>query len=293
MIREYEAAGFFPSGTGRALLDEQTPTPEDGEVVVFHDFFICGLRFPCDPILPAILDAFSVKIHQLSPTSFLEISKFIWNMKTFGCNLNTDAFARFFELVIVPDVIKVDDGQFYEAQHACCTFNTRRQNTRKGISRIQIAPCCKTNLTDDWNSYWFYVKVNMYEVPGYEGPAYPLSCSIAPLTAVNTTEFNHRAIGIRNCESAFHLASTILGGRDIIKEFVAAIIWPISCGGAPNEIVYFNVNWATQEVPFPKFGIKPREGQSADAFMVEIEKRVTLMIGEYTINENTRHTRRW
>jgi hypothetical protein len=31
-------------------------------------------------------------------------------MKTFGCNLSVDAFARFFELVIVPDVIKVDDG---------------------------------------------------------------------------------------------------------------------------------------------------------------------------------------
>jgi hypothetical protein len=50
-------------------------------------------------------------------------------MKTFGCNLSVDAFARFYELVIVPDVIKVNDGQFYEAQHACCTFNTRRQNT--------------------------------------------------------------------------------------------------------------------------------------------------------------------
>jgi hypothetical protein len=58
MIREYEVAGFFPSGTGRAPLDEQTPTPEDGEVVVFHDFFTCGLRLPCDPVLPAILDAF-------------------------------------------------------------------------------------------------------------------------------------------------------------------------------------------------------------------------------------------
>jgi hypothetical protein len=77
MIREYEAAGFFPSGTGRAPLDQQTPTPEDGEVVVFHNFFTCGLRFPCDPVLPAILDAFSVKIHQLSLTSFLEMSKFI------------------------------------------------------------------------------------------------------------------------------------------------------------------------------------------------------------------------
>jgi hypothetical protein len=58
MIREYEAAGFFPSGTGRAPFDEQTPTPEDGEVVVFRDFFTHGLRFPCDPILPVILDAF-------------------------------------------------------------------------------------------------------------------------------------------------------------------------------------------------------------------------------------------
>jgi hypothetical protein len=220
MIRECGAAGFFPSGIGRAPLDEQTPTLEDGEVVVFRDFFICGLRFPCDPILPVTLDAFSVKIHQLSPTSFLEISKFTWIMKTFSCNLSVDAFARFFELVIMPDVIKVDDGKFYEAQHACCIFNTRRQNTRKGITRIQIAPCCKTNLTDDWNSYWFYVKVNMSEVPGYEGPAYPLSCSIAPLTAVNTAEFNHRAVGIRNCESAFHHASTILEAAILSKSLL-------------------------------------------------------------------------
>jgi hypothetical protein len=58
MIRDYEAAGFFPAGTGRAPLDEQTHAPEDGEVVVFRDFFTYGLRFPCDPILPAILDAF-------------------------------------------------------------------------------------------------------------------------------------------------------------------------------------------------------------------------------------------
>jgi hypothetical protein len=58
MIKEYEAAGLFPSGTGRAPLDEQTPTPDDGEVVVFRDFFTCGLRFPCDPVLPAILDVF-------------------------------------------------------------------------------------------------------------------------------------------------------------------------------------------------------------------------------------------
>jgi hypothetical protein len=76
LIREYEAAGFFPMGSGRAPLDEQVPTPEADEVVVFHDFFTCGLRFPYDPLLPTILDKFSVKIHQLSQNSFLEVSKF-------------------------------------------------------------------------------------------------------------------------------------------------------------------------------------------------------------------------
>jgi hypothetical protein len=273
MIREYEVARFFPSGTGRAPLDKQTPTPKDGEVVVFRDFFTCELRFPCDPVLSAILYAFSVKIHQLSPTSFLEMSKFIWIMKTFGCNLSTDAFAKFFELVIVPDVIKVDDGQFYEAHYACCTFNTRRQNTRRGITRIQIAPCCKTNLTDDWSSYWFYVKADMSKIPGYEGPAHPLSSPIEALTAVNTAEYNHWAVGVRSCANAFHLASTILGGCDIVEEFVAARISLISYGWAPNEIVHFNVNWAAQEVPFPKFGVKLREGQSADAFMLDVEKK--------------------
>jgi hypothetical protein len=45
---------------------------------------------------------------------------------------------------------------------------------------------------------------------------------------VGTTAFNHWAAGIKSCENAFHLASTILGGRDIIEEFVAARIWPIS-----------------------------------------------------------------
>jgi hypothetical protein len=252
---------------------------------VFRDFFTCGLRFPCDPILPAILDAFSVKIHQLSPNSFLEISKFIWIMKTFGCNFGADAFARFFELVIMPDVIKVDDSQFYEAHYTCFTFNTRRQNTRKGIMRIQIAPCCKTNFIEDWSSYWFYVKVDMSGIPGYEGPAHPLSSPIEALTVVCTMAYNHRAAGIRSCKNAFHLASTILGGRDIVEEFTAARIWLISYGWAPTEIVNFNVNWEVQEVPFPKFGVQLRDGQSADDFMLEIERRVNLMIGEYTMNE--------
>jgi hypothetical protein len=122
-------------------------------------------------------------------------------------------------------------------------------------------------------------------IPVYDGSANPFSTPIEALTAISTASYNHRAAGIRNCESMFHLASTIVGGRDLIEEFVAANIWPISHGWAPREIVNFNVNWATQEVPFPLFGLHLRDGQSADDFMVEVEKKVNDMIGEYIMNE--------
>jgi hypothetical protein len=136
LIREYESAGFFPASDGCAPLDEQVPTPELGEIIMFRDFFTCGLRFPCDSLLPTILEKFSVKIHQLSSNSFLKLSKFFWIMKTFRCSFSADVFAGLFELVIEPGIIKLDDSQYYESHYTCCTFNTRRQNTRKGLTRF-------------------------------------------------------------------------------------------------------------------------------------------------------------
>jgi hypothetical protein len=125
----------------------------------------------------------------------------------------------------------------------------------------------------------------MSTVSCYKGPAHPFSTPIEALSAICTASYNHRAAGISNCESAFHLASTIIGGRDIIEEFTATQVWPISYGWAPTEIVNFNINWVAQAVPFPRFGLQLRDGQSVDDFMIEIEKKVNAMIGEYTMNE--------
>jgi hypothetical protein len=64
-------------------------------------------------------------------------------MKTFRCTFGADVFAWLFELVIEKDILKLGDGQYYEALYACCTFNTRRQNSRKGLTRIQLAPAAR------------------------------------------------------------------------------------------------------------------------------------------------------
>jgi hypothetical protein len=74
------------------------------------------------------------------------------------------------------------------------------------------------------------MKVDMSKIPGYTGPAYTLYSPIEDVTATCTASYNHRAVGFKSCENVFFLASTILGGRDVIEEFIAAGVWPISYG---------------------------------------------------------------
>jgi uncharacterized protein YktA (UPF0223 family) len=45
------------------------------------------------------------------------------------------------------------------------------------------------------------------------------------------------------------------------------------------------MNWVTQQVPFPRFGLRLKERQTFEEFFEEVEKKVDSMIGESTINE--------
>jgi hypothetical protein len=87
LIKEYEEASFFPSSNGRA------PTAEEIPIVVFRDFCTAGLQFPCDGMLPSILNRFSMKMHHLTPNSFLKLSKFFWIMRSFECQISANIFA--------------------------------------------------------------------------------------------------------------------------------------------------------------------------------------------------------
>jgi hypothetical protein len=50
-------------------------------------------------------------------------------------------------------------------------------------------------------------------------------------------------------------------------------------------MIHLIVDWATQRVPFPRFNLHLKEGQSLESFIVEVEKKVDTMIGESTLNE--------
>ena len=91
-IEFYVSKGYFKEGNCRPLEGEITPAPKEGEVVVFRDFFTAGLRLPVDPIVPSLLAPFNVKLHHFTPNAIVQLSKFLWTVRTFGGEVSVDAF---------------------------------------------------------------------------------------------------------------------------------------------------------------------------------------------------------
>jgi hypothetical protein len=69
---------------------------------------------------------------------------------------------------------------------------------------------------------------------------------MAPVNVVCTALYNKCAADFESCENTFLLASTIIGSRDVIEEFVADDIWPFSAGRQPASMTHLTVDWATQ-----------------------------------------------
>lgn len=84
MIDELVAQGCFPKGKGRPSGGETVPRPKLHEVVVFKDFFACGLRFPAITFLRLVLGSFKVQFHHLTPNGILTLSKFCWVCESCG-----------------------------------------------------------------------------------------------------------------------------------------------------------------------------------------------------------------
>jgi hypothetical protein len=60
----YEKKGYFPKGWARAPKDDEVvPKPEANESVVYEELFVVGLRAPCHPVVPKILEKFNLQVH--------------------------------------------------------------------------------------------------------------------------------------------------------------------------------------------------------------------------------------
>jgi hypothetical protein len=61
----------------RAGGDNNVPTPEENEVVIFRSFFKAGLRFPVSRFVVEVLKTFQIFLHQLTPEAILRMRVFV------------------------------------------------------------------------------------------------------------------------------------------------------------------------------------------------------------------------
>ena len=107
---------------------------------------------------------------------------------------------------------------------------SRRPNKSLKIDRLELSYCQKNQWDDDWTQFWFYAKVGF---PSADNPAevsYPLASKILPIEHISQAEFRRSGAGYKDCLDAFALAAGMIGGRDLVEEFICARIWPLSAG---------------------------------------------------------------
>ena len=108
MIEYLEKQGVVGAGLARPPPAGETEAkPRSDEVVVFRDFFTAGLRFPLDPVVVEIFKLFDVYTHQMTPTSFVRLSLYMWLTKTCMLKPTATGFARLFRCHFQPKTVFV------------------------------------------------------------------------------------------------------------------------------------------------------------------------------------------
>ena len=72
-----------------------------------------------------------------------------------------------------------------------------------------------------------------------------------------------------------------MGGRDLIKEYLAAKVWPLTRGLLPGSFLKVRVAGLKDRLPVPIFDLKKHEDVSDDMIVEEIEQKaiaITVLI---------------
>lgn len=81
----------------RASGSEAVPERQPYEAIVFRDYFVAGLNFPCEPFVEEVLARFKLQIHHLTPNAFARLVVFAMALKMTGCPLNVNTFVRHYD----------------------------------------------------------------------------------------------------------------------------------------------------------------------------------------------------
>jgi len=80
-------------------------------------------------------------------------------------------------------------------------------------------------------------------------------------------------------------ACQVCGGRDVVEEFLAAGIWPLSAGWAPRGFEQKRFAGMEYDLTSPVFGLRRPEGSSDEVIVAELEREASDILGPWNRKE--------
>jgi hypothetical protein len=147
---------------------------------------------------------------------------FIWAVTSCGGHPNADVFTHHHELHYQNKKIHLEGSETkFVVQFGCISFHPSRFG-----NRARLTLTTRNKWTSGWDGHWFYCKVPSAEGKDFKGlRTYPLSSRMIRLT--------YEADVSSSCDpkdadfKAFVDATSLIGGRDAVEEFLACGLSPL------------------------------------------------------------------
>lgn len=120
------------------------PVPHVNEAVVYGNFFLLNFCVPTRKFVVSLLEIYETQLHNQTPNSIINISKFMWVCRTFEVKPDVDCFGAYYVMWVCqtfgvePDVdcfgayfelhnqglklVTMDGDEVKDAQYARCNF---------------------------------------------------------------------------------------------------------------------------------------------------------------------------
>ena len=118
------------------------------------------------------------------------------------------------------------DGEKFKVQYGCLTFRPRRPS--RDFPRKELVYAQKNRWVDDWCKYWFYATVpEFFGDKDVTEPSYPLASRLQDLDPIYLPDFRCGKL-YKPCTEVFEKTIKVSSGRDIVEEYIAAAVHPLS-----------------------------------------------------------------
>jgi hypothetical protein len=193
--------------------DNNIPTPEENEVVIFRTFFKAGLRFPLSKFVVEVLKAYQIFLHQITPEAIIRMGIFVWTVRSQGLEPSAKCFCNMHELLYET---KAMGREQYHNNFGCYGFIARPNASHP-------VPTFRKRWPGAWMEEWFYVK---NDLTAREDIKEVIMCPIWSRFGLRRPKVEiHDAA--EACQRAFNTVCSFIGTRDLIQEHIAFRVWPL------------------------------------------------------------------